>query len=63
MWNRTSGLAEAGGRMRYVLKSMIIEKMRFKEVREVTKQVWGQSSSGRRYSWGKGASVGVCWAC
>ena len=49
--------------MRYVLKSMIIEKMRFKEVRHRTKQVWGQSSSGRRYSWGKGASVGVCWAC
>ena len=41
----------------------LIEKMRFKEVREITKQVWGKSSSGRRSSRSKGASVGVCWAC
>lgn len=41
----------------------LIEKMRFKEVRGLTKQVWGKSSSGRRSSRSKGASVGVCWAC
>ena len=41
----------------------LIEKMRFKEVREITKQGWGESSSGRRYSWSKCASVGVCRAC